>query len=98
MLPYGSLALTVTAKPVPAVAEAGAETAKWVAAAAPTSTLVAPDSVPSPALTVWLPAVFSCAFANDATPFVAVTFAGSTACASPEVRWTVPPYEVSMLP
>ena len=80
----------MTAKPVPAVAEAGAVTVKWVAAAAPTVTLVVPVSVPSPALTDWLPAVLSCAFANDATPPVAATSAGMAACASPEQRWTLP--------
>ena len=80
----------MTAKPVPAVAEAGAVTVKWVAAAAPTETLVVPVSVPSPALTDWLPAVPSLALAKLATPLVAVTFAGRTAWASPEVRWTVP--------
>ena len=80
----------MTAKPAPAVAEPGADTAKWVAAAGPTLTLVVPVRVPSPALTDWLPAVSSSTPLNVATPFVAVTFAGSTACGSPEVRWTAP--------
>jgi len=78
---------------VPAVAEGGAETAKWVAA--PALTAMALD-VPviavltvSVAVMVWLPAVLSVAEKVPA-PLVNVEFAGNTAAGSLLVKWVVP--------
>ena len=72
-------------KAVPAVADAGAETEKWVAAAALTLIVfdvpVIEDDTVSVPVMVWLPAVFSVA-ENVPTPLVKVAFAGNTAAPS----------------
>jgi hypothetical protein len=88
-----SRAVTVKLKAVPAVAAPGADTAKCVAAAAPTTMLF---DVPvmllvtvSVAVMVWPPAVFSVA-ESDPVPFVKVEFDGRTAWPSLLVKCTVP--------
>src|SRR5690349_7015323 len=63
VLPYWSLAVTVTLKAVPAVALAGAPTVSVLAAAAatvivPLTPVIEPVTV-SVAVTVWLPEVFN---------------------------------------
>ena len=78
---------------VPAVAVAGATTAKCVAA--PALTVIAPVDPAIEAVTVsvavivWGPVVFSVA-ASVPVPFVNVLFAGNTAVASLLVNCTVP--------
>ena len=89
----GSCAVTVKLNAVPGVAVAGAETVKCVAAVALTVTLldvpVIEELSVSVAVMVWVPAVFSVA-AKVPVPLVRVEFAGSTACPSLLVKWTVP--------
>ena len=95
-----SWAVTVKLKAVPAVALAGALTAKCVAAAAFTAMVllvpVIDEVVVSVAVSVWLPAVFKVAV-KVPTPLVSVEFAGSTAWPSLLVKWTVPVYPVAVL-
>jgi hypothetical protein len=88
-----SRAVTVTLKGEPAVAEAGADTEKCVAA--PAVTLIALD-VPvfeavtvSVAVMVCTPMVLSVA-ENVPTPLVSVEFAGNPAAPSVLVNCTVP--------
>ena len=88
-----SCAVTLKAKPAPAVAAAGAPTAKWAVAAgltvigplAPLILLVAW----SVAVSVWLPAVVKVAL-NAPTPALSVLLAGREAWASLLVKVTVP--------
>jgi hypothetical protein len=90
-----SCAVTVKMNAVPAVAEAGADTLKCVAAAALTTMLllvpVIDDATVSVTVIVWVPAVTSVA-ENVPTPFVNVESAGNTvpAPASVVVKCTVP--------
>ena len=88
-----SSAVTVLENADPAVAEAGAATAKCVADAAVTrieaDVPVMDAVIVSVAVTVCVPAVFSVSL-NVSVPFVSVEFAGSTACPSLEVKCTVP--------
>jgi hypothetical protein len=80
-------------KAVPAVAFEGADTARWVAAAAKTNIeLLVPvieEFTVSVALTVWLRAVRSVAL-NVPTPFVKVLSAGSEKLPSVVVTCTWP--------
>ena len=88
-----SWAVTVRVKAEPAVALAGALTAKWVAAAALTAMLllvpVMPGLTVSVAVIVWLPAVLSVALKLP-VPLVNVLLAGKVAWPSLLVNWTVP--------
>ena len=88
-----SSAVTVKLKAVPAVAEAGAETAKCVAVAALTAmVLEVPviDAVTvSVAVRVWFPAVFKVA-EKVPVPLVKVALAGSVAAPSVLVKCAVP--------
>jgi hypothetical protein len=84
---------------VPVITDAGAETEKWVAAAA--LTVIVPE-VPvieavtvSVAVMVLAPAVFRVA-ENVPTPFVSVAFAGRVAAPSVLVKCTVPVYAVAV--
>jgi hypothetical protein len=93
-------AVTVMLIAVPAVAVAGAETVKCVAAGE--LTVIVPD-VPviavvseSVAVIVCGPAVFSVA-ENVPTPFVSVEFAGNVAAPSVLVKCAVPGYPVAVL-
>ena len=85
MLLNWSSAVTVKLKAVPAVADAGADTAKCVAAAALTAIAfdvpVIDGVTVSVAVIVWFPGVFNVA-ENVPVPFVTVESAGSTATAS----------------
>ena len=80
-----SRAVTVKLKAVPAVAEEGAETEKWVAAPALTAMLpevpVMEEFPVSVAVMVWLAAIFNVALKVPVPP-VNVEFAGSTAVPS----------------
>ena len=93
MLLNWSSAVTVKLNAVPLVADAGADTEKWVAA--PPDTVIVFDVpvielvVVSVAVMVWLPAVLSVA-ENVPTPLVSVAFAGNTAWPSVLVKCTVP--------
>ena len=86
------MAVTVTLNDAPAVADAGADTVRWVAAAAPTAIVpLVPviDAVTvSVAVMVRLPAVFSVAepLWTPASPPVNVWSAGNTAAASDDVK------------
>ena len=81
---------------VPAVALAGALTATWVAAAAPTAMLplvpVIELVVVSVAVTVWLPAVRKVALnvCRPLSPAAKAKLAGNVAAPSVLVTWTVP--------
>ena len=78
---------------VPAVADAGAETEKCVAAAGETAMVfdepVIDDVTVSVAVSVWFPAVFNVAD-KVPTPFVNVESAGNVAAPSLDVKCTVP--------
>jgi hypothetical protein len=85
-----SSAVTVTLNATPAVAEEGAETAKWVAAAGETLiALEVPVIPPSVAVRVWEAAVRRVVL-NVPTPAASVLSAGSVAAPSVLVKWTVP--------
>jgi hypothetical protein len=88
-----SCAVTVKLNAVPAVAVAGADTAKWVAVGTGTlMVLLVPviDALKvSVAVIVWDPAVFNVA-ENVAVPFVNFESVGNTAAPSVAVKCTVP--------
>jgi hypothetical protein len=97
MLLKASKAVTVTLKATPAVAEAGAETVKWVAAAG--ETLIAPEvpvMEPSAAVIVCEAAVRRVAL-NVPVPLVRVVSVGRVAAPSVLVKCTVPAYPVAVL-
>lgn len=95
-----SSAVTVNENAAPAVADAGAVTAKCVAAAGETAigaeVPVIDDVTVSVAVIVWFPAVLSVA-ENVPVPLTSVEFAGRTAWPSLLVKWTVPAYPVAVL-
>ena len=100
VLPKASRAVIVTLNADPAVALPGADTAKCVAADAPTTSVVLPvivEVVVSVAVSVRLPDVSKVA-ENVPTPLVNVLFAGKVAWGSPLVKWTVPAYPVAVFP
>src|SRR6267143_6058420 len=100
MLLFTSNAVTVKLNADPAVADAGAETAKCVADSTVTAIVLevpAIDGVTvSVAVRVWFPAVFKVA-ENVPTPFVKIEFAGKTAPPSLLVKCTVPGYPAVLL-
>jgi hypothetical protein len=100
MLLFPSNAVTVKLNADPAVADAGAETAKCVAGGTVTAMeleLPVIDGVTvSVAVRVWFPAVFKVA-ENVPTPFVKIEFAGKTAVPSLLVKCTVPAYAAALL-
>ena len=95
-----SSALTVNVNGAPAVADAGALTAKCVVAPAVTATAlevpVTDEVTVSVPVMDWLPDVLNVT-GNVPTPLASVEFAGSTACASLEVKCTMPEYVPAVL-
>ena len=99
VLPEASFAVTIKVKAEPAVAEAGMdESARELAVPAETVMLVDVTArVPSDAVRVEDPAVFSLT-RNDPVPLVSVDAFGSVAAESVEVIATLPEYPVAVFP